>query len=123
MATRLSGMPDRTQNEKGHSPASGAHDNVATQDVSHILAMKQNAPLPLADSSVFAVLSQPDVGVANVANLIDIPGSASIPGAASKKPCENGSENRFLSRVRSVAKRECEPSTNWMRPAPTRMIR
>jgi len=33
--------------------------------------MQQNAPLPLADSSVFAALSQPDVGVANVANLID----------------------------------------------------
>ena len=84
VATRLSGMPDRTQNEKGHSPASGAHDNVATQDVSHILAMKQNAPLPLADSSVFAVLSQPDVGVANVANLIDIPGAVSnAPRSAS----------------------------------------
>jgi len=26
-----------------------------------------------------------------------------------KKPHENGSENRFLSRVRSAAKRECEP--------------
>jgi len=39
--------------------------------------MQQNAPLPLADSSVFAALSQPDVGVANVANLIDIPGAAS----------------------------------------------
>ena len=26
-----------------------------------------------------------------------------------KKPRENGSENRFLSRVRSAAKRECEP--------------
>jgi len=75
--TRLPGMPERTQNEKGHSPASGAHANVATQDVSHILAMQQNAPLPLADSSVFAALSQPDVGVANVANLIDIPGAAS----------------------------------------------
>ena len=43
----------------------------------HILAIQQNAPLPLADSSVFAALSQPDVGVANVANLIDIPGAAS----------------------------------------------
>ena len=46
-STRLPGMPERTQNEKGHSPASGAHANVATQDVSHILAMQQNAPLPL----------------------------------------------------------------------------
>jgi len=26
-----------------------------------------------------------------------------------EKPRENGSENRFLSRVRSAAKRECEP--------------
>jgi hypothetical protein len=84
VATRLPGMPERTQNEKGHSPASGAHANVATQDVSHILAMQQNAPLPLADSSVFAALSQPDVGVANVANLIDIPGAASnAPRSAS----------------------------------------
>jgi len=67
VATRL---PERTQNEKRPSPASGAHANVATQDVSHILAMQQNAPLPLADC-------QPDVGVANVATLIDIPGAAS----------------------------------------------
>ena len=81
VATRL---PERTQNEKRPSPASGAHANVATQDVSHILAMQQNAPLPLADSSVFAALSQPDVGVANVANLIDIPGAASnAPRSAS----------------------------------------
>jgi len=84
VATRLRGMPERTQNETGHSPASGAHANVATQDVSHILAMQQNAPLPLADPSVFAALSQPDVGVANVANLIDIPGAASnTPRSAS----------------------------------------
>ena len=77
VATRLPGMPERTQNEKGHSPASGAHANVATQDVSHILAMQQNAPLPLADSSVFAALS-------HVANLIDIPGAASnAPRSAS----------------------------------------
>ena len=62
VATRLPGMPERTQNETGHSPASGAHANVATQDVSHIPAMQQNAPLPLADPSVFAALSQPDVG-------------------------------------------------------------
>ena len=39
------------------------------------------------------------------------------------KTRENGSENRFLSRVISAAKRECEPYTNWMRPAPTWMIR
>jgi len=84
VATRLPGMPERTQNEKGHSPASGAHVNVATQDVSHILAMQQNAPLPLADSSVFAALSQPDVSVANVANPIDIPVAASnAPRSAS----------------------------------------
>ena len=84
MATRLPGMPERTQNEKGHSHASGAHANVATQDILHIRAMQQNAPLPLADSSVFAALSQPDVGVANVANLIDIPGAASnAPRSAS----------------------------------------
>jgi len=38
----------------------------------------------LADSSVFAALSQPDVGVANVATLIDIPGAASnAPRSAS----------------------------------------
>jgi len=84
VTTRLPGMPEGTQNEKGHSPASGSHANVATQDVSHILAMQQNAPLPLADSSVFAALSQPDVGVTNVANLIDIPGAASnAPRSAS----------------------------------------
>jgi len=84
VVTRLPGMPERTQNEKGHSPASEAHANVATQDVSHILAMQQNAPLPLADSSVFAALSQPDVGVANVANPIGIPGAASnAPRSAS----------------------------------------
>jgi len=40
VATRLPGMPERTQNEKGHSPASGAHAKVATQDVSHILATR-----------------------------------------------------------------------------------
>jgi len=74
VATRL---PERIQQEKRPSPASGAHANVATQDVSHILVMQQNAPLPLADSSVFAALSQPDVGVVNVANLIDKPGAAS----------------------------------------------
>jgi len=84
VATRLPGMPGKTQNEKRHSPASGAHANIATQDVSHILAMQQNAPLPLADSSVFAALGQPDVGVANVANLIDIPGAApNAPRSAS----------------------------------------
>ena len=38
----------------------------------------------MADSSVFAALSQPDVGVANVATLIDIPGAASnAPRSAS----------------------------------------
>jgi len=84
VATRLPRMPERTQNEKGHSPASGAHANVATQVVLHILAMQHNAPLLLADSSVFAALSQPDVGVVNVANLMDIPGAASnAPRSAS----------------------------------------
>ena len=70
VATKLPEMPERTQNETAYSPASGAHAN-------DIPAMQQNAPLPLADSSVFAALSQPDVGVANVANLIDKPGAAS----------------------------------------------
>ena len=46
--------------------------------------MQQNAPLPLVDSSVFAALRQPDLGVANVANLIDIPGAVSnAPRSAS----------------------------------------
>ena len=39
------------------------------------------------------------------------------------KTREHGSKNRFLSRVRSTAMRECEPYTIWMRPAPMRMIR
>jgi len=38
--------------------------------------MQQHAPLPLADSSVFVALSQPDVGIANVANPIDMPGAS-----------------------------------------------
>ena len=37
VATRMPGMPERTQNETGHSPATGAHAIIATQDVSHIL--------------------------------------------------------------------------------------
>ena len=38
-----------------------------------------------------------------------------------RKARENHGENITLSRVRSAAKRECEPETNWMRPAPTQM--
>ena len=34
---------------------------------------------------------------------------------------KNG-ENTFLLRVASVAKRKYDLQTNWMRPAPTRMI-
>jgi len=45
-----------------------------------------------------------------------------FPVPVSKNPAKMAA-NRFLSRVRSAAKRECEPQTNWMRPAPTRMIR
>jgi len=40
-----------------------------------ILALQQDAPLPLADSSVYAVPSQPDIGIANVANMIDMSGA------------------------------------------------
>ena len=72
MATPL---PERTRDEKRPSPGSGARANVAKQDVSHILAMQQHAPLSLADSSVFVVQSRPDVSIANVANLIDMPGA------------------------------------------------
>ena len=42
---------------------------------STFLTMQQHAPLPLADSSVFVAHVQPDVSVANVANLIDMPGA------------------------------------------------
>jgi len=56
----------------------------------------------LADSSVFAVLSQPDVGVANVPNLIDIPGAASnAPRSASFSYCANrGPANQVGGQVR-----------------------
>jgi len=64
----------KTGDDKRPSPASGARANVAKQDVSHILAMQQQAPLPLADSSVFVALSQPNAGIDNVANLIDMSG-------------------------------------------------
>jgi len=39
-----------------------------------------------------------------------------------EKARENHGENRTLSRVSSVGKRECDLWTNWMRPAPMRMI-
>jgi len=39
-----------------------------------------------------------------------------------KTRAKNG-ENGLLLRVASVAKHECDLETNWMRPAPTRMIR
>jgi len=41
-------------------------------------------------------------------NLLKFPLRAAALSAP-MKPRENGSENRFLSRVRSTAKRECEP--------------
>jgi len=69
-------IPERTRDEKRPSPASGARANVAKQDISHILALQQHALLPLAGSSVFVALSQPGVGIANVANLIDMPGAS-----------------------------------------------
>jgi len=69
-------LPELTRHEKRPSPASGARANVAKQDVSHILAMQQHAPLPLADSSVFVAHTQPDVSTANVPNLIDMPGAS-----------------------------------------------
>ena len=46
-------LPEQAGDEKGSSPVGGARANVAKQDVLHILAMQQHAPLPLADSSVF----------------------------------------------------------------------
>ena len=46
-------------------------------------------------------------------------GEAEHPDA---KTCVENGENGFLLRVASVAKRECDLQTNWMRPAPTRMI-
>jgi len=58
------------------APANGARANVAKQDISHILALQQHAPLPLADSSVLVALSQPDLSITNVANLIDMPGAS-----------------------------------------------
>jgi len=50
-------LPERTWDEERPSPARGARANVAKQDASHILALQQHAPLPLADSSVFVALS------------------------------------------------------------------
>jgi hypothetical protein len=37
--------------------------------------MQQHAPLPLVDSFVFVAHSQPELSIANVANLIDMPGA------------------------------------------------
>jgi len=37
--------------------------------------VQQHAPLSLAESSIFVAHSQPDVNIANVANLIDVPGA------------------------------------------------
>ena len=68
-------LPERSRDEKRPSPGSGERANVAKQDISHILAMQQHAPLPLADSSVLVAHSRPDVIIANVANLIDMPGA------------------------------------------------
>jgi len=50
-------------------------------------------------------------GLEQIANhtRCDIQWNANLELAAIEKPRENGSENRFLSRVRSAAKRECEP--------------
>jgi len=69
-------LPDQTRDEKRPLLEGGARANVAKQNVSHILALQQHTPLPLADSSVFVALRQPDVGIANVANLIDMPGAS-----------------------------------------------
>jgi len=98
------------------APASGARANVAKQDVSHILALQQHAPSPLADSSVLVALSQPDMSITNVANLIDIPGasnaqqlpSAHVPITANAPrlssftyPANRGPANQVSGQVRS----------------------
>ena len=71
-------LPERTRDgmTRRPYPASGARANFAKQDVLHILALQQHAPLPLADSSVFVAPSQPEVGFANVASLIHMPGAS-----------------------------------------------
>jgi len=70
------------QNELGTKRDHQLQADVAKQDVSHILALQLHAPLPLADSYVFVALSQPDVGIANVANLVDMPGASKRPAIA-----------------------------------------
>jgi len=39
------------------------------------------------------------------------------------KPAKMAAKIDFCRGVRSAAMRECKPLTNWIRPAPTRMIR
>jgi len=98
------------------APASGARANVAKQDVSHIRALQQHAPLPSADSSVLVALRQPDMSITNVANLIDMPGasnaqqlpSAHVPITSSAPrsssftyPANRGPANQVSGQVRS----------------------
>lgn len=71
MATKLPGWQPQ---EKRQSHAGGAGPNVAKQNVSHILALQQDAPLPLADSSIYAAPSQLDIDIANVTKMIDMSG-------------------------------------------------
>ena len=72
---------------------------------------------------VEGVWGMPKGGVGSRAGGLDMLTKLQNAFTSPKKTRAKNGENAFLLRVASVAKRKCNLQTNWMRPAPTRMIR